>query len=746
MKLFPKSHLSTALAAVLTGVAASGNVNAVTLSQDNIGDVGIGPYYTMRAGWATDTLIINTSGSTVAAKVRYHEARNSREVLDFIVVLSPWDVINFWAYDNVEKGPIVEFPAGNSEGTCVVPIPTDRAADAGGKQVGGYIPFSAFEYAGRVNDVPRIDRDGFISDNPDPLNRLKEGYFTVIEMGVSNGGPIDTAAKAKDCATIEAAFATTESVLPVYQEFERNLNNLKVSYSITNAGRGTQGAGSATMLSNFATDYSAIPHTLTSIRANLTADPDLAALQAAADATAAARTAAYTSVVNAMITLDVQKGVTCTAVDDIPTDAFLDNDDMPTGDPAFANRPNPDRVETDVSFPTLAADLEANPAMSCGGGGLAANYNAAVNSYALSNTDAKIAAANLNDYIIANPFLGAPKNLIHAQQGGIDPDPEAYPNLNSGDFFAYWLVDGQYRDSGTFNQLPGGNDVLNLPFGLWAGLYPRPVDAVTALLMKSNAMNEWAFNSNTGASTDLVLTAPTKRFYTDFESLDAPHLGLISPLLESAFRTFPFGIPPFLEQFSRNGEACDPVAISLWNNDEIGPDSPVLPSPTATLDLCWETNVVYSGLDSVLGSEVGQRLPIESLLPAVDGDVAQTYNGWVDVNMATVLNQYHPAIPILNVTLPNVPNLVDFDEIVQIGMPYIGWGIKQRDLGNPVNAYTGITPHSYLRNWDRRNAVGGELTEELVVMLDQMDPEDFLGLLGRSIFDFFRTNPFPPQP
>ena len=45
-------------------------------------------------------------------------------------------------------------------------------------------------------------------------------------------------------------------------------------------------------------------------------------------------------------------------------------------------------------------------------------------------------------------------------------------------------------------------------------------------------------------------------------------------------------------------------------------------------------------------------------------------------------------------------------------MPYIGWGIKQRDLGSPMNAYTGITPHSYLRNWDRRNAVGGELTEE----------------------------------
>ena len=197
-------------------------------------------------------------------------------------------------------------------------------------------------------------------------------------------------------------------------------------------------------------------------------------------------------------------------------------------------------------------------------------------------------------------MLNAPRNLIHAQQGGglanQSSDPEQYPNLNSGDFFAYWLVDGLYRNLGTYNQLPQAaiKNVLNLPFGLWAGLYPRPVDAVTALLMKSDAINEWALNDNTGAQSALVLTAPTKRFYTDWANLDTPHLDLLSPILGNIYNSFPAGIPPFSQQFGPSGFSCDPVGVAFWNNDEVGPENPVFPSPTPSVDLCWETNVVYT--------------------------------------------------------------------------------------------------------------------------------------------------------
>ncbi|MCG6862844.1 MAG: hypothetical protein LJE70_16430, partial [Chromatiaceae bacterium] len=275
MNLFKKTYLSTALAAVLAGGGVPGYVGAVTLSQDNIGDVGIVPYYTMREGWSTDFYIINTSNHATAVKVRFHEARNSREVLDFIVVLSPYDMFNAFATLDAVKGPVVKFPSGNSEKTCVVPIPTDRV---GG--VGGYLPFSDFEYVGaNYDNWPPGYPEAYNQYPLGTLDRTLEGYFTVIEMGVSPEGPVYEASIAKDCETIENAFRA-ENIIPTYEEFERNMNNLKVGFSLTNFLVGTQGSGSATMLANFATNRSAIAHTLTSIEAGAV---DIDGLQQAVD-------------------------------------------------------------------------------------------------------------------------------------------------------------------------------------------------------------------------------------------------------------------------------------------------------------------------------------------------------------------------------------------------------------------------------------------------------------------------------
>ena len=33
--------------------------------------------------------------------------------------------------------------------------------------------------------------------------------------------------------------------------------------------------------------------------------------------------------------------------------------------------------------------------------------------------------------------------------------------------------------------------------------------------------------------------------------------------------------------------------------------------------------------------------------------------------------------------------------VVQFGLPYIGFNIKERDMGVAANAYSGIIPHSY---------------------------------------------------
>jgi hypothetical protein len=721
MNLFKKTYLSTALAAVLAGGGVPGYVGAVTLSQDNIGDVGIVPYYTMREGWSTDFYIINTSNHATAVKVRFHEARNSREVLDFIVVLSPYDMFNAFATLDAVKGPVVKFPSGNSEKTCVVPIPTDRV---GG--VGGYLPFSDFEYVGaNYDNWPPGYPEAYNQYPLGTLDRTLEGYFTVIEMGVSPEGPVYEASIAKDCETIENAFRA-ENIIPTYEEFERNMNNLKVGFSLTNFLVGTQGSGSATMLANFATNRSAIAHTLTSIEAGAV---DVDGLQQAVNDAEDAVAAAEAGVVSAKTNLCETEIVN-------PSCAFSAEIALtpPVNDPTqqyCGNTPPPDRYLNGVDNPSIAtvAGLDCP-------GELEAAYSTSIGVLASANSGLIAAQDALNAAVVG--VLGAPLNLIHAQDGSpLVGDPERYPNLNSGDFFAYWFRDGQYRWLGNYGQLP---DSINLPFGLWLGLYPRPVDAVTALLMKSDAINEWAYNANTGAMSELTLSGPTKRWYTDWENVYAKnsHLVGISPILADAIANTTVGWPPFDDQFRLFGQSCDTVAVGLWNNDEIGPSDPVLPSPSPFVSLCWEANVLYTGettsegTSPLLGSRVGVRVD-PNILATTNAN--EKYNGWINVNMTVNAHNYHPAIPLLNLTLPNIPDTWPFDEIVQTGMPYIGFAFKERDLGVPGNNYSGLTPHSYMRNWDKRNLIGGTLTLE--------DLQIYGPVIINSVATWFCGNPDP---
>jgi len=673
---FRRNYLSAAVVAALAGGVAPGDVGAVTLSQDDIGDVGLVPYFTMRDGWSTDFYIINTSSSTTAVKVRFHEARNSREVLDFIVVLSPYDKINFWAALG-NDGPKVQFPKYNSEKTCVVPIPDGRV-----DSVGGSLPFSDSEYTG-------VNYDNWPSSQQDddygplgPIDRALEGYATVIEMGSTKKGAVYDASlhPDPDCQAIADAFLP-ENIVDTYNQFDRNLNNLKVGYSLTNVARGTQGAENATMLSNFATKYSWIAHTYTSTLAS-------------ANTYAEDITAAQEKVNDALDGVAEVKATMCASgIQDCAN--LTDGDDDPgnqCSDPQGTSNPSVSAVEDACG--TTIGDA----------------YNVAISE--LATAQAELTAA---ENALDNVDLGPAKNLIAAQDGSTAfGDQERYPNLNSGDFVAYWLVDGQYQHEGNYDKAPYGWWLT--PFGMWWGVYARPVDAVTALLMRSDAVNEWAYNPNTGASTDLVMTAPTKNWYTDWYNVykNNVHLVGISPILEEVVQKTNVGWPPFGNQFVTLGSSCDEVGMGFWNNDELAKAYHQVPSPTPTIDLCWETNVVYTGERSILGTEVGQQFDVRSLF----GDSVpenQTYNGWLDLKMTMEPHNYHPAIPWLNFTLPNWygeigARFIPWDEVVQVGMPYLGFAYKERDLGNPNVSYGSIADHSYIRNWEYRNALGGTWT------------------------------------
>jgi hypothetical protein len=113
MKAMRKSRLGLAVGAALgAAVLAPATSFGWSVETDNGriltssgGDTLLFPLYTSANAGTADTpapastsfSMTNTSGSqTIAAKIRFREQLHSMDVLDFIVVLSPYDKFNFW--------------------------------------------------------------------------------------------------------------------------------------------------------------------------------------------------------------------------------------------------------------------------------------------------------------------------------------------------------------------------------------------------------------------------------------------------------------------------------------------------------------------------------------------------------------------------------------------------------------------------------------------------------------------------
>jgi len=83
-----KKLLMTAMVAALGGV---GTAQAVHVNSDGHGQVLIYPYYTVQNGFDSYINLVNTTNKVKAVKVRFLEGKNSQEVLDFNLYLSPHD-------------------------------------------------------------------------------------------------------------------------------------------------------------------------------------------------------------------------------------------------------------------------------------------------------------------------------------------------------------------------------------------------------------------------------------------------------------------------------------------------------------------------------------------------------------------------------------------------------------------------------------------------------------------------------
>jgi hypothetical protein len=167
MKTFKQKSLYAALAGV-TALGVTSAAQAVNVNPDGLGQVLIYPYYTTRADAAGNTFsslltVVNSTASAKAVKVRFLEGKNSQEVLDFNLFLSAHDVWTAAILPTGAGGAGV----GTFDKSCTVPTVSSDPAN-----------LSAFKTT--------LLGETYLNDKT--LDRTREGYAEIIEMGAIIGG------------------------------------------------------------------------------------------------------------------------------------------------------------------------------------------------------------------------------------------------------------------------------------------------------------------------------------------------------------------------------------------------------------------------------------------------------------------------------------------------------------------------------------------------------------------------------
>ena len=125
--------------------------------------------------------------------------------------------------------------------------------------------------------------------------------------------------------------------------------------------------------------------------------------------------------------------------------------------------------------------------------------------------------------------------------------------------------------------------------------YAKSEDAVSALFMADSLFNEYVVDPAVAATSDWVVTLPTKRFYTDPKLLGASAQAL----------------PPFDLPFDavEGGTSCSPIDPEIFNREEDALSRAcgftVCPQTRPSFALCYGANVLTLGSDvSLFGTHL----------------------------------------------------------------------------------------------------------------------------------------------
>jgi hypothetical protein len=254
--------------------------------------------------------------------------------------------------------------------------------------------------------------------------------------------------------------------------------------------------------------------------------------------------------------------------------------------------------------------------------------------------------------------------------------------LNATALDNFFTIGSNYQSSGfTTPDLTQAAPPVSVVFAGTTGVYQSTwgagtADPVSAVLMHDNVLNEYVLDSGTKSGTDWIVTFPTKRFYVNVGTGNAPKL--------------------FQRNFNTTVGSCDDVSLNVYDREEQTTSTPTTfspPPPSGVNQLCWEANVITFNNSNVLAS--------------VDTANIATNNqdGWMQVGYfpSTVTGATH--------TLPNIASssLITLGGVLTtgltrtyFGLPTVGAMVQTFTNGtNVVNGvtvlqnYAGAFPHRY---------------------------------------------------
>lgn len=227
------------------------------------------------------------------------------------------------------------------------------------------------------------------------------------------------------------------------------------------------------------------------------------------------------------------------------------------------------------------------------------------------------------DATALDSFVGAGGNLGYSQPGSLQPN----------------LGQANPATSVTFN------GTANATVANWSSGW----DAVSAVLMATDLVNDYVVDPALSAGTDWVVTFPTKNHYVNA----------------------PAALPPFTVAWDKTkSQACEPIAITYYDREERTNTSPIDFSPMPTTQgasLCYEANTISFNGQDVLGAVKAGATGAGYTLNLATGFTA----GWADLNLASVTGH--------TMTSTGTP-AVTFK-----GLPAIGFAITQYTNGNVPN-------------------------------------------------------------